>query len=176
VKPVLGHLVNEDRLEYVHEKQVPWDEKVNDHCGPPLPLESRWWRKSARFRETVQASIAPYGRSYVRTSKGSLLIDSDKDVLERPEAQCLYKGIYNALREGVMNRGVHDEWMGKRRLRELVERGTRAWREDRKQEVASQFMVKLKQENALRIGIELAARVKEEHDLQAAIEQSIKES
>ena len=43
IRPVLAHLVNEDRLEYVHEKRVPWDdEKVNDHCGHPLPLESRW--------------------------------------------------------------------------------------------------------------------------------------
>ena len=40
VKPVLVHLVKEERLEYVHEKQVPWDdEKVNDHCGPPLRVE-----------------------------------------------------------------------------------------------------------------------------------------
>jgi hypothetical protein len=95
---------------------VPWDdEKVNDHCGHPLPLEPRWWRKSTRFRETVQASFAPYSRSYLRTSKGTVLLDNEQDVLERPEAQCLYKGIYNALREGVMNRGTHDEWMGKPR-------------------------------------------------------------
>ena len=75
-----------------------------------------------------------------------------------------------------MNRGVHDEWMGKRRLKEHVDRGTRAWREDRKNEVAKDFMVKLKRENALRLGMELASRVKEEQDLQIAIEQSIKEN
>ena len=176
VKPVVRHLVNEDRLEFVHEKQMPWDdEKVNDVCGPPLGLESRWWRKSTRFRETVQASFAPYGRSYVRTSKGSLLLDNEQDVLERPETQALYKGIYNALREGVMNRHTHDDWMNKRRLHEHVERGTRAWRDDRKNEVAKQFMEKLKLENAVRHGMELAARAKEEHDMQTAIEQSIKE-
>jgi hypothetical protein len=147
---------------------VPWDdEKVNDHCGHPLPLESRWWR--AR-------DSAPYSRSYLRTSKGTVLLDNLQDVLERPEAQCLYKGIYNALREGVMNRGTHDEWMGKRRLKEHVDRGTRAWREDRKNEVAKEFMVKLKRENALRLGMELASRAKEEQDLQIAIEQSIKEN
>ena len=37
-------------------------------------------------------------------------------------------------------------------------------------------MVKLKRENALRLGMELASRVKEEQDLQIAIEQSIKEN
>ena len=177
VKPVLKHLVNEDRLEYVHEKRVPWDdEKVNDHCGPPLPLESRWWRKSTRFRETVQASFAPYGRSYVRTSRGSLLLDNDRDVLERPETQGLYKGIYNALREGVMNRHSHEEWVRKRRLTEHIERGIRAWREGTKNEVARQFMEKLKRENALRMGMEMAAVAKEEHDMQTAIEHSIRES
>ena len=177
IRPVLAHLVNEDRLEYVHEKRLPWDdEKVNDHCGHPLPLESRWWRKSTRFRETVQASFAPYSRSYLRTSKGTVLLDNLQDVLERPEAQCLYKGIYNALREGVMNRGTPDEWMGKRRLKEHVERGTRAWRDGRKIAVAKDFMVKLKRENALRLGMELASRAKEEQDLQIAIEQSIQEN
>ena len=70
LKPVLEHLVKEPRLEFVHEKHLPWDdEKVCQECGDPLPLEPRWWRKSTRFREVLQASFAPYSMGYVRTSQ-----------------------------------------------------------------------------------------------------------
>lgn len=176
VMPVLGHLVNEERFEYVHERHLPWDdEKVNAECGEPLPLESRWWRKSARFQEVMLACVAPYGRGYVRTSKGSLIIDVDADVLERPETQLLFKGIYAALREGVMNRNSHDEWVSRRRLGENVERGTKAWMDAVKQDQAARFMEKLKRENAVRLGMQLAVRAKEEGDLQVAIQRSIKE-
>jgi hypothetical protein len=176
VMPVLGHLVNEERLEYVHDRHLPWDdEKVNAECGEPLPLESRWWRKSARFQETMLACVAPYGRGYVRTSRGSLLIDVDADVLERPETQLLFKGIYTALREGVMNRSSHDEWVSRRRLGANVEHGTNAWMDAVKQDQAVRFMEKLKRENAVRLGMHIAVRAKEEGDLQVAIERSIKE-
>ena len=172
VGPVLGHLVNTDRLEFVHEKRLPWDdEKVSEECGPPLPLESRWWRKGARFRETLLACIAPYGRGYLRTTKGSLLIDFEQNVLETPEEKTLFKNINNALREGVMNRATHEEWVTRRRLRGHVQRGNDVWKENKKKEAASKFMDKLKQHSAVRLGMHL----KEQHDLQAAIEQSIKE-
>ena len=176
VMPVLKHLVNEERLEFVHDKHLPWDdEKVNEECGEPLPLESRWWRKSARFQEIMLACVAPYSRGYVRTSRGSLVIDVDADVLERPETQLLFKQIYTALREGVMNRTTHDEWASKRRLGERVGRGTKAWTDVVKQEQAVRFMEKLKRENAVRLGMQMCVRAKETKDLQVAIERSIKE-
>ena len=173
VGPVLKHLVNTDRLEFVHEKHLPWDdEKVNGECGPPLPLESRWWRKSTRFRETLLACIAPYGRGYLRTTKGSLLIDYERNVLETPEAKTLFKHILNALREGVMNRATHDEWANTRKLQEHVQRGNDVWKENDNKECASAFIDRLKSNAAVRLGMHL----KEEHDLQTAIEQSIKET
>jgi len=176
VMPVLGHLVNEERLEYVHDRHLPWDdEKVNGEVGKPLNLEPRWWRKSARFQETMLASIAPYGRSYVRTSLGSLLIDVEKRVLERPETQLLFKGIYCALREGVMNRTTHDEWMKRRNLEACVQRGVESYHKENKQIVAEQFMQRLKRDNTIRLGIQIAAQVREEDDMQVAIHRSIKE-
>ena len=176
VKPVLEHLVKEPRLEYVHEKHLPWDdEKVCQDCGDPLPLEPRWWRKSTRFQEIMQASFAPYSMGYVRTGKGSMLIDFEREVLERPETKLLFSQIWTALREGVTERAVHDTWMTKRRLNEFVERGTAEWVKSVKQEQAAQFMEKLKRENAIRLGMQLAVRAKEEGDLQVAIQRSIKE-
>lgn len=176
IKPVLEYLVNDDRLEFVHEKQMPWDdEKVNVECGPPMPLEPRWWRKSTRFQETMMACIAPYGRGYVRTNRGSMLIDVDQTVLERPETQALFHSIYEALREGVMNRAAHDDWMERKQLHVRVDRAEKAWRVVHKQTVAENFMKKLKQDNAIRLGMAMAARAKEECDMQAAIELSIKE-
>ena len=177
VGPVLKHLVNADRLEFVHEKRLPWDdEKVNEECGEPLPLESRWWRKSTRFQETMLACIAPYGRGYLRTTKGSFIIDHDRNVLETPEASLLFKHIYNALREGVMNRATHDEWVTKRRLRGHVKRGNDVWKEYKNHSIANAFMDRLKNDSAVRLGMQLACKAKEEHDLQAAIEMSIKET
>ena len=176
VGPMLRLLVNEDRLEFVHgEEHLPWDdEKVNGEVGKPLNLEPRW-RKSARFQETMLASIAPYGRSYVRTSLGSLLIDVEKRVLERPETQLLFKGIYCALREGVMNRTTHDEWMKRRNLEACVQRGVESYHKENKQIVAEQFMQRLKRDNTIRLGIQIAAQVREEDDMQVAINRSIKE-
>ena len=177
VMPVLAHLVNEDRLDFVHGHKLPWDdEKVNEECGPPLALESRWWQKSARFRETMHACVSPYGRGYVRTSRGSLLIDNEQDCLERPETRVLFKGIYNALREGVMNRAVHDEWLRKRRLKEFVDRGVAAHASACRAGAAKEFLDRVKQQNAVRLGMQMAARAEEERDLQTAIEHSIKET
>ena len=176
VKPVLEHLVKEPRLEYVHEKHLPWDdEKVCQDCGDPLPLEPRWWRKSTRFQEIMQASFAPYSMGYVRTGKGSMLIDFEREVLERPETKLIFTQIWTALREGVTERAVHEAWMTKRRLKEFVERGTAEWTKSVKQDQAARFMEKLKRENAIRLGMQIAVRAKEEGDLQVAIQRSIKE-
>ena len=79
------------------------------------------------------------------------------------------------MREGVTERAVHDVWMTKRRLHEFVKRGTAEWTKSIKQEQAAQFMEKLKRENAVRLGMQLAARAKEEGDMQVAIQRSIKE-
>ena len=169
VMPVMRFCVNDSRLEFVHEHKLAWDDqKVNEECGAPLALEPRWWQKSARFREIMHACVSPYGCGYVRTSRGSLPIDSNRECLERPETRLLFKDIYNALREGVTNRTVHDDWIHKRGLKKFVDRGIQAY--NRKE-----FMKKLKQDNSVRLGMQMAREVKEEHDLQIAIEHSIKE-
>lgn len=177
VMPILNHVCNSDRLEYVHEKHQAWDdEKVNEFVGDPLPLESRWWKKSARFREFMHACVAPYGMGYVRTSTGSLLIDFDKTVLESDEIKVLFKAIYSALKDGVVNRATHDDWMVSRKLQACVDRGAAAFANSKKEKEQSMFIVQLKKQNAIRMGMEIAASVKEETDLQKAIDNSIKEN
>ena len=76
VRPIIEHVCNLDRLVFVHQKQMAWnDPRVNDEIGAePLPLESRWWRKGARFRETMHASLGVYGDGWIRTTKGSMLL------------------------------------------------------------------------------------------------------
>ena len=174
VMPILDYVCNSQRLEYVHEKHLAWDdEKVNDVCGEPLLLEPRWWKKSARFREFMHACVGPYGLGYVRTSKGTLLIDFDKTVLECDETKTLFKTVYSALKDGVVNRTTHEGWMNKRRLHAAVERGTKAFEKSQKVEGQNAFLDQLKKQNAIQAGIELAASMKEEHDLQKAINNSI---
>ena len=92
-----------------------------ERCGAPLALEPRWWQKSARFRESC-ACVSPYGCGYVRTSRGTLPIDNNQECLERPETR-----LHNALREGVTNRTVHDDWVHVRHIGGFVERGTQAY-------------------------------------------------
>ena len=74
-----------------------------------------------------------------------------------------------------MNRAVHDDWIRKRRLGEFVERGTQAYNKAQRDLCAKEFMNKLKHDNSVRLGVQMAREVKEEHDLQIAIEHSIKE-
>ena len=177
VMPVLDYVCNAQRLEFVHEKQMPWDDqKVNEVVGEPLPLESRWWKKSARFREFMHACVAPYGMGYVRTRKGSLLIDYDKNVLECEETKSLFKVVYSALKDGVVNRTMHNDWMKKRKLGECVERGIKAFNDSKKVNDKNNFLLQLKKQNAIRAGMELAASAIEQQDLQKAIGNSIKES
>jgi hypothetical protein len=104
-----------------------------------------------------------------------LLIDVEKRVLERPETQLLFKGIYCALREGVMNRTTHDEWMKRRNLEACVQRGVESYHKENKQIVAEQFMQRLKRDNTIRLGIQIATQAREEDDMQVAIHRSIKE-
>ena len=177
VMPILDYVCNSERLEYVHDKHMAWDdEKVNDVVGQPLPLESRWWKKSARFREFMHACVAPYGMGYVRTQKGSLLIDFDKNVLECEETKTLFKIIYSALKDGVVNRTTHNDWMVQKKLNRCVETGTKAFANSKKVKDQHLFIDQLKKQNAIRDGMELAASMKEEHDLQKAIDNSIKEN
>lgn len=177
VMPVLDYVCNAQRLEFVHEKQMPWDDqKVNEVVGEPLPLEPRWWKKSARFREFMHACVAPYGMGYVRTGKGSLLIDYDKNVLECEETKSLFKVVYSALKDGVVNRTMHNDWMKKRKLGECVERGIKAFNDSKKVNDKNNFLLQLKKQNAIRAGMELAASAIEQQDLQKAIGNSIKES
>ena len=78
VRPIIEHVCNIDRLVHVHQHHKAWNaESVNAECGPPLPLEARWWKKSCRFREKMHASLGVYGEGWIRTSKGSMLIDYD---------------------------------------------------------------------------------------------------
>jgi hypothetical protein len=176
VMPLLKIVCNADRLEHVHENHQAWDdEKVNELVGEPLPLESRWWQKGARFREFIHACVAPYGRGYVRTSKGSMIIDSRKAVLEREETKTLFKAIYSSLKDGVMNRNAHEAWMKQKKLHALVESGIKEFTKTQLIEGQNMFIHQLKKQNAIRIGMELAANVKEEQDLQQAIGNSIKD-
>ena len=177
VLPILDYVCNAERLEFVHEKHMAWDdEKVNEIVGKPLPLETRWWKKSARFREFMHACVAPYGMGYVRTQKGSLLIDYDKKVLDCEETKTLFKIIFSALKDGVVNRTTHNGWMAQRKLNRCVEAGTKAFAKSMNDKKQDMFMVQLKKQNAIRAGMELAACAKEEHDLQQAIDNSIKEN
>ena len=91
VRPIIEHVCNLDRLVHVHRHHKAWnDESVN---RSPLPLEKRWWNKSCRFREKMHATLGVYGEGWIRTSKGSMLIDFDEVVLKRREVQVIYSAL-----------------------------------------------------------------------------------
>ena len=186
VRPILEHVCNLDRLVHVHQHHKAWNAKdVNTDCGPPLPLESRWWKKSARFREKIHATLGVYGEGWIRTSKGSMLIDYDEIVLKRREVQAVYKDIARALYDGVSNRTGHAKWMEASRLQKCVDRGIEAHKVASQADAHARFLKSLHEHRAraepaaqspmqaVRMGVELAAAAKEEHDMQKAIQASL---
>ena len=183
VRPILEHVCNIDRLVHVHQHHKAWDaECVNGTCGPPLPLESRWWKKSVRFREKIHASLGVYGEGWIRTTKGSMLIDYDEIVLKRREVQTIYKDIARALHDGVSNRGSHAKWVATCKIQNYVDRGIEAHRAGLKAEAHTRFMKSLHEGRrgnvpnpmaAIQMGVQMAAAVKEEHDIQKAIQASL---
>ena len=181
VRPIIEHVCNLDRQVFVHQKQMAWnDPRVNDEVGAePLPLESRWWRKGARFRETMHASLGVYGDGWIRTTKGSMLLDYDDLVLKRREVQLVFTDIARALHDGVANRTSHDAWVKSCKIQRYVDLGLRAQRDGAKADAHRSFLKSLHASRKtdiagpLRIGLQLAAAAKEEHDIQKAIEASL---
>ena len=183
VRPIIEHVCNIDRLVHVHQHHKAWNaESVNAECGPPLPLEARWWKKSCRFREKMHASLGVYGEGWIRTSKGSMLIDYDVLILRRREVQVIYQDIASALHDGVANRATHAKWVGACKIQKCVDRGIEAHRAGIKTEAHARFLKSLHEQRdndpmgpmvAMRMGVELAAAAKEEHDIQKAIEASL---
>ena len=183
VRPILEHVCNFDRLVHVHQHHKAWDaECVNGTCGSPLPLESRWWKKSCRFRENIHASLGVYGEGWIRTTKGSMLIDYDEIVLKRREVQTIYKDIARALHDGVSNRGSHAKWVATCKIQNYVDRGIEAHSAGLKAEAHTRFMKSLHEGRrgnvpspmaAIQMGVQMAAAVKEEHDMQKAIQASL---
>ena len=192
VRPIIEHVCNLDRLVHVHQHHKAWDaEAVNADCGPPLPLEKRWWKKSVRFREKMHATLGVYGEGWIRTTKGSMLIDFDEVVLKRREVQVIYADIARALHEGVSNRGNHEKWMSTCRIQKCVDRGVEAHKVAKQADAHARFLKSLHERRdteaslpeaqrsspmvAIRMGVQLAAAAKEEHDMQKAIAASLGE-
>ena len=184
VRPILEHVCTLDRLAYVHEKQMAWnDPVVNAEVGPPMPLESRWWKKNARFREIIHATLGVYGEGWIRTTKGSMLIDYDNDMLSRREVRLVFTDIARALHDGVNNRTAHVAWVEACGLQTLVDQGIAAHKNNLKDEAHQRFMESLhahRSQGTVRQGafssqkvIQFAAAAKEEHDIQKAIEASL---
>ena len=179
VRPIIEHVCNLDRLVHVHQHHKAWnDESVNADCGPPLPLEKRWWKKSCRFREKMHATLGVYGEGWIRTSKGSMLIDFDEVVLKRREVQVVYADIARALHEGVSNRATHAKWVQTCRIQKCIDRGIEAHRVAVKADAHARFLESLHAQKgtpmeAIRMGVQIAAAAKEEHDMQKAIAASL---
>ena len=186
VRPIIEHVCNLDRLVHVHQHHKAWDaEVVNADCGPPLPLEKRWWKKNVRFREKMHATLGVYGEGWIRTSKGSMLIDFDEVVLKRREVQVIYADIARALHEGVSNRANHAKWVQTCRIQKCVDRGIEAHRAAVKADAHARFLESLHAQKgtpgrgspmqAIHMGVQMAPAAKEEHDMQKAIAASLVE-
>ena len=184
VRPIIEHVCNLDRLMHVHEKRMAWnDPRVDAEIGAkPMPLEDRWWRKKVRFREIMHATLGVYGEGWIRTTKGSMLIDYDEIVLKRREVQTIYKDIARALHDGVSNRGSHAKWVATCKIQNYVDRGIEAHSVGVKAEAHTRFMKSLREGRrgnvpspmaAIQMGLKMAAAVKEEHDMQKAIQASL---
>ena len=182
VRPVIEHVCNIDRLEHVHGKELQWNcPTVNADCGDPLPLEARWWKKHERFREIMHSTLGVYGGAYIRTAKGPMLLDYEESTLKRREVVAVIKNITEALQAGVNNRATHAAWMKTCNLQKFVDKGIAAHNASMKEEAHVRFMEQLHKHRdrcqvnvpAVRMGMELAAAAREEHDIQKAIEASL---
>ena len=181
VRPIIEHVCNLDRLMHVHEKRMAWnDPRVDDEIGAkPLPLEDRWWRKKVRFREIMHATLGVYGEGWIRTTKGSMLIDFDECCLGRREVQVVYTDIAHALHDGVNNRASHAKWVEMCRLQKFIDRGTENHKNSLKEIAHRRFIQSLhahRDQNHSDVRhkvMAFAAAAKEEHDMQKAIEASL---
>ena len=181
VRPIIEHVCNLDRLMHVHEKRMAWnDPRVDDEIGAkPLPLEDRWWRKKVRFREIMHATLGVYGEGWIRTTKGSMLIDFDESCLGRREVQVVYTDIAHALHDGVNNRASHAKWVEMCRLQKFIDRGTETHKNSLKEIAHRRFIQSLhahRDQNHRDVRhkvMAFAAAAKEEHDMQKAIEASL---
>ena len=181
VRPVLEHVCNLARLEYVHQKQLPWNgTDANTECGEPLPLESRWWAKGTRYREVLHASLGPYGDGWIRTGKGSMRVDFDENVLKRKELQVIIGDIARSLHDGVNNRLSHAAWVEKTKLQQHIDAGIEAHRIGMKEEAHKNFLKQLHARkdcaaavDGFRMGVQMAVAAREECDMQKAIQASL---
>ena len=188
VRPVMEHVCNIDRLEHVHGNDgnpKQWNcPAINEECGDPLPLEARWWSKNERFREVMHSSLGVYGGAWIRTAQGPMLLDYEESTLKRREVVAVIKNITEALQEGVNNRATHAAWMKTCHLQKFVDNGIEAHNKSMKNEMHVRFMEQLHKHRdrcqnqavvvpALRMGMEIAAAAREEHDIQKAIEASL---
>ena len=109
-----------------------------------------------------------------------MLIDYDEIILKRREVQAVYKDIARALYDGVSNRTGHAKWMEASRLQKCVDRGIEAHKVASQADAHARFLKSLHEHRAaqspmqaVRMGVELAAAAKEEHDMQKAIQASL---
>ena len=103
-----------------------------------------------RYREKIHASLGVYGEGWIRTSKGSMLIDYDEIILKRREVQA-------RRREQPASR-----------LQKCVDRGIEAHKVASQADAHARFLKSLHEHRAVqspmqavRMGVELA---KEAHD------------
>jgi hypothetical protein len=139
----------------------------------------------------MHATLGVYGEGWIRTTKGSMLIDFDEVVLKRREVQVIYTDIARALHEGVSNRGNHEKWMSTCRIQKCIDRGVEAHKVATQADAHARFLKSLHERRdteaslpeaqrtspmvAIRMGVQLAAAAKEEHDMQKAIAASLGE-
>ena len=142
------------------------------------------WSKKARFREVMHSSLGVYGGAWIRTTQGPMLLDYEESTLKRREVVAVIKNITEALQEGVNNRATHAAWMKTCHLQKFVDNGIEAHNKSMKNEMHVRFMEQLHKHRdrcqnqavvvpALRMGMEIAAAAREEHDIQKAIEASL---
>ena len=181
VRPILEHVCNLARLEFVHERHLSWNGKeANAECGEPMPLECRWWAKGTRYREVLHASLGPYGDGWIRTAKGSMRVDFDENVLKRRELQVIIGDIARSLHDGVINRASHVAWVEQNKLQPQIDAGIEAHRIGAKEEAHKNFLKQLHAHkdravvaDGFRMGVQMAVAAREEHDMQKAIQASL---